>query len=167
MWPLLADNDAEQAQAIVRVLAAHPQRSVPFLKKRLKPAAAPRDPHAEFERLVKDLDDDDFPKRDAAEKGLFHLGKDHAMMLREVLRRPGRSLEQRRRLERVALKVHAMRVPPEALRHLRAVQILEGADTTEAQALLRKLAQGFPAAPQTRAAVDALERPMPCASTGI
>jgi RNA polymerase sigma factor (sigma-70 family) len=158
MWPLLADNDAAQAQAMVRVLAAHPKRSLPFLREYLKPAVAQGDPRPEFERLIKNLDNDDFPRRDAAEKGLFYLGKDIEPMLREVLRRPGRSLEQRRRLERVVLKVRAMRVSPETLRHLRAVQALEGAATPEARALLRKLAQGLPTAPQTKAALEALER---------
>src|SRR5262249_54691138 len=56
LWERLAGK-ARSANEAVLVLAAHPRHSVPFLRDRLKPAA---DVSRRIERLIADLDDDDF-----------------------------------------------------------------------------------------------------------
>jgi hypothetical protein len=47
---------------------------------------------------------------------------------------------------------------PDALRHLRAIQVLEQIGSPDARQVLASLAQGAPAAPATRDAAAALAR---------
>jgi hypothetical protein len=75
-----------------------------------------------------------------------------------------KSLELRLRLKRF-LEVQDLDKPtPERLRRWRAVEVLDYLGTDPARALLRELAKGSPAAPQTqevRAALARLERRNP------
>jgi WD40 repeat protein len=68
LWDALADADAAKAFRAVRTLAAVGGPAVAFLKDRLRPAAV--DAKA-VERLLKDLDSDDFATRDKASKDLL------------------------------------------------------------------------------------------------
>jgi hypothetical protein len=106
------------------------------------------------DRLVADLDDDDFEKRSAAEEALLKLGPDGVVsMRRHLASKP--PLDIVRRLGKI---LDAIDSSPESLRLLRAVMALEKARTAEAILLLKKLVGGEPGALLTDEAKAALAR---------
>ncbi len=155
-WDDLAGPDAAKAcQAMWRLAELPPGEVVPFLRARLKPAAAP-DPVA-VRRLVGELDSADFAAREAASRGLERLGGAAAPALRRVLE-GNVSAEVRRRLEAVLARFSDPPLSAEGLRFARAVGVLEQLGTIDARRLLEDLARGADGAPETRTARDALER---------
>jgi RNA polymerase sigma factor (sigma-70 family) len=152
-WDALAGEDAAGAYCAVRRLAADPERAVPLLRERLRPA---RSPDAKrVAGLVADLDSDKFAVREAAAKELATLGDAAVPVLGEALRgRP--SPEVARRLRQLLDEADGW--PPERLREWRALEILEQAGTPEAREVLKVLADGVPAARLTREARAALGR---------
>jgi len=156
-WTDLAGADAERAYQAIRRLAASPTEMLPYLAKRLQPAA-----HADAKRvarLISDLDSDQFTVREQAYQELEQLGEGAIRACREALAgRP--SLELRRRLETLLAKQdQERRLPsPQRLQRLRALEALELAGTPPARQLLQKLAGGASEAGMTREAKAALER---------
>jgi WD40 repeat protein len=151
LWIDLAGNDAARAYRALRTLVASPNQAVPFLQRRLRPAAAP-DPAA-LAKLIEGLDSKDYAAREKAHHALEELAELAAPALRraadssssaEVRGRAGRLLA---RLGRTA-----------SLRHLRAVEVLEHLGRADAKRLLEALAGGTPAARLTRDAAAALQR---------
>jgi RNA polymerase sigma factor (sigma-70 family) len=153
LWPDLA-GDAAKAYRSVRALTAVPSRAIPFLKDRLRPVAE-ADPK-QVQRLLADLDSDQFEVRKTAADELAKLGERIEPALRKALDQPP-SLEARRRLTAV---LDGMRTTPtaEVLRTHRAIQALERIGTPEARRILQTLATGAPAARETREAKEALAR---------
>jgi HEAT repeat protein len=120
---------------------------------RLRPASRPGG--GRLPLLIARLDDDDFEVRSKAEEDIARLGEAAIPALREAMRL--RPLEVRLRAER--LLGWAEGVPgPEALRELRAVEVLERIATPAARAVLKRLASGARVAPLTREASAALAR---------
>ncbi|MGH7227479.1 MAG: hypothetical protein ACRELF_30065, partial [Gemmataceae bacterium] len=126
-------------------------QAIPFLKDRLRPAAADG---KHIKELLADLDSDAFEKREAATRELTRLHYRADPMLRRALQdKP--SLEMRRRIEAILAKP---RLPSaEDLRNMRAIAVLERIGTVEARRILEKLAAGA-ASPEARAAQVALQR---------
>jgi hypothetical protein len=135
-------------------LLAAPDRSVPFLGERVRPA-----PAAEARRvaaLVADLGSKQFKVRDRAMHELEKLGEAAAPALQKV-HRGNPPLEIKRRLEVLLDKLSTW--PPETLRQVRAVEVLKHAGTPAARAMLGRLArEGAPEARLTREAESALRR---------
>jgi WD40 repeat protein len=154
-WDDLVGEDARAAYRAMVRLAAAPEKAVTLLRERLKPVLQPDD--AALERLVADLDDKAFAVRDRATAALDRLG--HAVVP-GVLARLGtaESLELRRRLEQFLDKHDRGVPPPEALRQLRAVELLEQLGSPAARAQLRDLAGGSPVVRLTQEAAAALRR---------
>jgi WD40 repeat protein len=155
LWEALARRDGRGQKAVWR-LQECPGEAVRALGKRLRPVPHPSP--EELKRLIDGLGGDEFETREAARQRLEAIGRAAAPALRQALAgRPG--LEPRRRLEAI-LKVVTREAPPEAddLRALRAVAVLEGANTAAARRLLGNWARGEPEAPLTREAKAALER---------
>jgi hypothetical protein len=153
-WADLAGTDAGQATVALARLADVPEQATALLRDRLRAARAV--PAEELRRLIADLDADEFARREAATNRLTELGELADAALRDALSgRP--SPETRRRLESLLSEPRPVRAP-EALRHLRAVRLLEGIGTPEARRLLKKLAEGVPEARLTREAKAALDR---------
>jgi hypothetical protein len=153
LWSDLA-ADARAAHRAIHRLTAAPAQAVPFLKDRLRPAAA-----VDAKRLAKllgDLDADQFSVREAAAGELTQMGEAAEPALRRALAgKP--SLAVRRRVETIL--VGPRPVPPAtALRTLRAIRALERIGTPEARAVLRTVAGGAAAARETRTAKASLER---------
>jgi hypothetical protein len=119
-------------------LAADPQRSVAFLTARLRglPAAAPH----RIPKLVADLDSANFKTRVAAEQQLEGLGKLAMPALNETLAR-STSLEMNRRIEKILAKREAPIKAPDALRALRAIEVLERIGSAEARQGLDEVAR--------------------------
>jgi hypothetical protein len=155
LWADLAGADAAKAWQAVGRLAEAPDDALPFLRDRLKPyPAAPAD---EMRRLLADLDGESFKQREAATKRLKDLGLQAEPGLRAALEnRP--SLEQKRRVEELlaALPVPTSPPPPDELRQLRALVVLERIGSPEARRILAEMAKGPESARLVRQARAAL-----------
>ncbi|MBY0228304.1 MAG: hypothetical protein K2W96_03380 [Gemmataceae bacterium] len=148
-WDELGHAKAHLADARAWGMAAQPAEAVVYLRERLKPAPK-RDP-ARIAALVRDLDADDGPTRDAAQKALAALGP-----LAEPELRAASSAEAKRR---AAVLLRALDEDTAARRSVRrAVMVLERIATPEARNLLAEVAGGEPLAEATREAREALRR---------
>jgi hypothetical protein len=155
LWADLAAVDAVKAWRAVWRLRDAPHEALRLLRARLAPC--PVVPPAAMRKLVADLDDNSFERRQAAEKRLKELRQDAEPALREALR-ANPSLEQERRIEAVLAALAEPPPPPSAeeLRQLRAVAVLAGMHAPEARRVLEELATGVESARLTRAARMAL-----------
>jgi RNA polymerase sigma factor (sigma-70 family) len=155
LWADLGSDDAANASAAAWTLKSSPKWVPAFLKGRLAPV--PRVTAERLHQLILDLDDSAFAKRQAASQELSRLGTDTHGELRKALE--GKlSLELRRRIE--ALLSGPTRFAPALtqLQRIRAIGVLEAVGGQESIALLRNVAQGAPAAPETQEAKSALDR---------
>ncbi len=154
VWPDLASDDARQAYRATRLMVDSSDRTIPFFEKHLKPAA---DTDSKLrERLLADLDSNQFATRDKAAKELAKLGEQIEPSLRKALE--GQPSEEVRRQIKAILDAPRAVPSGEALRTLRAIQVLERIGTPEARDVLKKLAAGAAGARQTREAQESLER---------
>jgi WD40 repeat protein len=151
-WRNLGDADAAVAFVALRHFALAPDAAVKWFAGhlRLPPAVYPK----RIARLIEQLDDDEFERREQASKELAKIGPATRDLLRAALK--SRSLEVRRR---AAVLLEKLAKPsPQRLRILRAVEALERIGTPPAAALLKKLIAGKPDA-ELKADVEAtLER---------
>ncbi len=155
-WSELAGDDASQANKALWRFVDDPRHAIPFLKGLLKPAVAAT-PNI-IGPLIDSLDSNQFQQRESSKKKLAALGESAEPALRLALK-ANPSLETRKRLETLLDALDPARpLRGEALRGVRAVQILERIGTSEARRILERLAQGLESASVTRAAKDALAR---------
>jgi hypothetical protein len=154
LWRDLSSPSVPRAVRAMRTLAALSARSVLQAKKELAPVK--RADAKRVAELLNDLDNDDFDVRQRSEKELTGFGEGAAAELQEALKQTGKSLEYRRRVERI----HELATGqgPARTRELRTLRVLEYAATAEARKLLLELAQGAPGARRTQDARAALER---------
>jgi WD40 repeat protein len=154
LWKAMA-GEGEAVLAAHRAafaLADAPKDAVPFLRERLRPSA-PADTK-KVTQLIADLDADDYEVRDAAFEDLRKLGISAEPSLREALERKPPA-EVRLRIESLLKTVEQA----EALRHTRAVRVLELIGDREACKELAALAaeKGHPwRASEAKAALDRL-----------
>jgi RNA polymerase sigma factor (sigma-70 family) len=156
-WTDLAAADEVTARRAVWSLARSPEKSLPLLREQLPPRPPPGLDQARVARLVADLDNDDFEKREQASAALEKMGPSVEVLLRDARAR-SKSAEARRRLADLLAKIDAPRGVPEPVRLARAIELLEYAGTPEAVRLLRELAAKDPDTDLARAAKAALER---------
>jgi uncharacterized protein (TIGR03067 family) len=152
IWRELGSEDAYAAYRAVLALVQSPEQSVPFLKEhlhRLGPLSVQE--QQQIAMLIRELDVPAFAARDKAMKELENYGELAKPALKEVLSKKP-SAEVQHRAER--LLDHAEKT----LRPLRAIEVLESIGTTEAQNVLRALAQGEEGARVTREARASLSR---------
>jgi hypothetical protein len=138
----------------MQALLAAGGQAVPFLKARLRPA--PALDLGGIDRLLADLDSDEFAVREQATRGLRQLGEGARPALRKALAGTA-SAEQRRRLKALLQELGGVR-SPELLRELRSVEVLEQVGTPGARQVLESLAGGGADARLTREAKASLER---------
>ena len=154
LWEDLASLDAVRAYRAIGRLAGSPRQTVAFLGEHLRPVAPP-DP-ARLRKLVAGLDARRFGVRRKAAQELAGLQEAAAPALRARLKaRP--SLEYRRRVERLLARLEGV-PPPERLRGIRAVEVLERVSNPEARRVLESLAGGAPEVLLTREARAAVRR---------
>jgi WD40 repeat protein len=154
LWRQLADHDAVQAYQAQHRLAQHPALAVTLLRQHLQPVTAP-DP-ARLARWLADLDSDSFQVREQAIAELEGLGELAEDALSKALA-GNPSLESRRRVERLMIKLDGPVTDSSRMQALRALELLEQIGTAEAGALLAVLAKGAPGARLTREARGALD----------
>jgi RNA polymerase sigma factor (sigma-70 family) len=153
LWGDLAGADAPKAHRAMQALLAAGQ-AVSFLKGRLRPA--PALDGGRIDRLLADLDSDQFAAREKASRELRQLGDGAEPALRKALSgKP--SAEQRRRLKELLREMSTLG-PGDRLRELRSVEVLEHLGTPDARRVLASLAEGGPDARLTREAKASLER---------
>jgi WD40 repeat protein len=144
-WADLGAEDGVQAYAAIRALMRCPQGTA-FLREHLRPAVTATAPR--IASLIEDLDSDEFVVREKASNELAKLGELAVPALRKRLE--GKlSEDMRRRVETLL---------GEALRCPRALEVLEGIGTPEAQRFLAELAEGAPETPLTQEAKASLRR---------
>ena len=156
LWKALAAKDAADAYDAIWMLASFPETTIPFLKKRIQPAhdADPK----EVRRLITDLDNDEFSRREKAVEALSQIGQGAERILLETVKggcRPEVRLRVTKLLQ--AFQPPFPGTPSDTLRGLRVIRILERIGP-EGKEILESLATGSPHALQTREAKSALER---------
>jgi WD40 repeat protein len=156
-WRAFAADDAAAGYRAVQTLASDPDRSVPYLRTRLRPVA--RADEKRLKQWIADLDSETFAVREKAATELNKLGAAALHALRRA-RDARPALETRRRLEHLIAKQEREEwsPSPERLRVRRALEVLERAGTPEAKRVLTGLADGAPEAWQTLDAKATLER---------
>jgi hypothetical protein len=155
LWRDLSGDDPGRAHAAIWKLAGAPRWSVPFLRRQF-PVLPPDGKH--LARLVAQLDDDDFARREQASRELERLGEAAEAALRQALRgRP--SAELRLRAQRLLRRLEKGEGSPSPhLIALRGLEVLEKAGTLPARTLLGELARGGKNEGVARAAQQALRR---------
>jgi hypothetical protein len=153
-WNDLAGADAGRAFVAIARLADEPAQAVTMLRRRLYPAKAPS--AEEMHKLLADLDQEQFSRREDATGRLREWGELANSALREALQSKP-SLEARRRIEGLLAEPPIVRLP-EPRRQLRAVRVLESIGTTEAQQVLEMIVEGAAEARLTREARAAVMR---------
>jgi Tol biopolymer transport system component len=156
-WNDLAGDDAAKAYRAVWALAqARPTTS--FMEKRVRPAEPPpAEALKRIDKLIAELDDDNFAVRQRASLELEKLGTEAEPAMRKALDATD-SAEVRKRIEAVLKTLRGPVNRPETLQALRAVETLELAGTDESRHLLEALAKGAEHDRQTHAAKAALYR---------
>lgn len=153
-WADLASEDAHRAYVALWRLSAAPEQALPLLRDRLRPAAAV--PADKLHKLIEDLDSETFARRESASAELAALGE-RAFAALEAARKAKPSAESRRRIEDLLADPCRVR-SAEALRSLRAAEVLERIGSAGASRVLEALAAGAPNARLTREAKAALAR---------
>jgi WD40 repeat protein len=154
-WQELISDDAAKAFDAICALADVPDKALPYLKQHARPAVTAE--AATINRLIAELDSDQFDMRKKANDELAKLGEAAVPFVRKALEADP-SPEARKRLQALLAK-EPWRVPTgETLRSLRAIEVLEMIGTAEAKPVLQRLSKGTAGANVTRAAQEALER---------
>jgi WD40 repeat protein len=153
-WDELRHDDPSIAYWAAWQLTLRRQQSVPFLATKLQPAR-PIDPA--IARLIAQLDDEVFEKRQQATAELEKRGEAIAGDLRKAFRISD-SLEQKGRLGKLLAKLGGNDLSPEEVRGIRAVAALERIGGPEVRKILESLAKGASAEPLTREAAASLAR---------
>jgi hypothetical protein len=156
LWEDLTAEDGEKAYRAAWALAASPDETLALLRKSLKPAAAGADVK-EVERLVRDLDGDDFAVREKASAELEKLGPAAEGAVRKALEASS-AAEVQRRLRSLLAKIEATRSGHEWVVTLRQLELLEHLGSADASKFAEELAKGDADAALTREATRALSR---------
>ena len=98
-----------------------------------------------------------FTTRERAEQQLGRMGEEAVPALRAALSGK-QSAEARRRMEHALEVARIAPLPPDTLRGVRALEVLEAIATMEAETILEKLARGTPEARVTQEAKASLKR---------
>jgi hypothetical protein len=155
LWATLAGADAGKAHDAIRSLIAAPRQAVALFRKHV-PSAAAVDPR-HLEKLIADLDHDDFAVRRAAEEELAKMGEQARPALVKALdAKP--SLDVTRRLETLLAAREQSRLSSEEVRQMRAVEVLEALGTDEARGLFEEWAWGAAGSLLTEEAKASLAR---------
>jgi WD40 repeat protein len=133
LWNELADADPERAGRALATLLEVPGPAVEVVRERLKFTGVAVD-RSKLERLVADLDSDEFVVREKATEGLAAAGAAAGDVMRKAVDKA--SPEARRRLQELLARLDDKGGTPEHLRAIRAIELLEQIGTPPARQLL-------------------------------
>jgi len=122
LWTQLQDKDAERACLAMGRLMRCPDVSGPYLKRHLLSRKSTE--VAKLKAWIAELDDDHFDKRETASTELAKRLPSAEPLLKESLAAKP-SQEARRRIEDLLSRVGSEPFPPETIRDLRALEVLE------------------------------------------
>lgn len=138
LWTDLSGGDAPRSYAALWRLVAAADEAVPFLAGKLGPSGPQAPSLAQIRKWINELDDDAFRVREAATAALAaHL--DTVASELEVAARGATSPEVRARVTWLLARRDG--VPAERERIERAVRVLEYSESSEAKAVLKRLAR--------------------------
>ncbi len=124
LWAQLGGADAVEARAAQWAFIAAGERAAEFLRHRPAERAAGGVDPARIRRLIAQLDDDDWRKREQASRELVSLGPSARSALAAAAG-GAKSLEAKLRIERSLATPTARQLPPAELRAVRAARALE------------------------------------------
>jgi WD40 repeat protein len=154
LWADLSSDDPRIGWVAVHRLCDDPAAAAGFLTRRITPVAEP----AGLAALVQDLNSPSFRAREAAAGRLLACGDAARPAVTAALKARSEG-EARERLERLAASLSDDRPPQAAdLQRLRALVVLERANTPEARAKVREVSHGMSDARVTREAKRAAAR---------
>jgi WD40 repeat protein len=154
VWNELASDAAKAYRAVARFVGS-PKEGQALLSARLKPTPAVG--LERLEKLLRQLDDDRFATRDAADRELREYGEQGVMFLRRALKEK-LSVEAKRRVEEIVADLQERPYPPDELRRQRIVSALELIGSKEAINLLEAVTKTDADVCHVRQARDALKR---------
>lgn len=157
LWAHLAGADAGLALRAVETLAGDPDRAVPLLRDKLH---AMPDLPARIDDLVKRLGSESFDARERASRDLEAVGADAVPALRRAVT-VSPSAEVRTRATRLLARIpdpESAEATRPSMTHVRAIEVLERAGTSEARGVLAALAGREMDSPLKRDAAAALAR---------
>jgi WD40 repeat protein len=152
-WEALAGEDAPLAFEAIGLFVEIGDKSVSFIKDKLLPIPLPGP--TKFQKLIAELESEDFRLRDAASRELGRLGPLAEGELRRTLQKKP-SLETKRRIDKLLSSLPSHPAKGEELRQSRSVVILGRIGTQQARQHLEKLAKGDPEAWLTQEAKNCL-----------
>ncbi|MBY0527643.1 MAG: hypothetical protein K2R98_29870 [Gemmataceae bacterium] len=153
-WKSLAGDEAPKAYRAIWSFSNAPEKTLPFLRERLKPIGKEKPEHVR--NLIGNLDNEDFTVREAATRELARIGFQAESALRTALS-DSTSEEVRKRARQLLQNIDSwVHTEPEMLRTLRAIWVLERIGTAESREVLKTLAQGLPESRITQEAKSAL-----------
>lgn len=155
LWKDLGGRDSEKAYLALRRLAGQSQQAADLVASRLAPVTTAD--ARKIERLIADLESDEFEVRRKAETELEQLADFAEPILRKTLKGEP-SLDVRQRVERLLRKISGVALDGPRLRELRTIELLEAVQAEVARPVLEKLAKGAAEARLTREAKAALGR---------
>ncbi len=138
LWAALADPDAGPAGHAIADLVAMPSPAVELLQQRFRPGESHVDP-GRLQKLIADLDADEFVVREQAQRELAAAGPDAVEPMRQALAKDP-SAEMRRRLRKLLEPYERAETQPARLRAVRAIEVLERIGTPQARGVLQGLA---------------------------
>ncbi len=151
----LSGSDALLAQAALCRLVLAPEQTLPMLAGKLRPVEPAG--KERLARLLRELEHDEFARREQARQELFCLGDVAAPTLLQVLEgRP--PIDLKRRVDDLLEEINPGQAAPYRGQTSRAVAVLEQIGSPEARKLLWRLAAGEPAADLTRQTQQACQR---------
>jgi hypothetical protein len=155
LWLKLTGADAAEANRILASMRRAPVPAVAFLRTHLVPIAPP--PPMQLKNLIDALVDDNPERRVEANHVLAQMEDLSRPELRRTLKTT-QDPQIRKAVQQLLDKMEDQPIPRVALQQMRAIELLEQLDTPDARELLGELANGAPAARQTREALAALNR---------
>jgi WD40 repeat protein len=156
LWEQLGGTNGRQAYQAMVALSTAGKDAIAFLQKYVPPAKLLS--AAELQQALADLDDQRYAVRAKTTAVLEAQGEYAANALRQVLQKPGLSLELRQRAEALLVKLEQYVPPPAELRQLRGLAALEKQGSPAARAVVEALAGGSAEARLTQHARAALAR---------
>jgi WD40 repeat protein len=154
-WRVLAGTDALAAFDAICQLADTPTEAMNLLELRLK--EEPPADKDEIEKWIKELDHDQFRVRDKATAELHKLGRQAEAAIEQALG-ASPSMEAQKRLNEIKARLSESALTNDELRIVRSVEILERIGSTQARAILERLAGGAASGVTAQAAKRALGR---------
>jgi hypothetical protein len=164
LWNNLGDRDSTKVFGALKQLVACRQRAVSAIEKHLAPVRA-ADPRV-LAGLITDLGNNSFAIRNRAAKSLESMRELAEPYLQKTC--AGRiSAEERARIEQILKKLKDSEPPPEELRKLRALEIIEYIGARDSERLLEMCANGAPESRFTQASKATLQRLRKLSGSGM